>query len=354
MYSPSSHRPPSLPPIARVAAVLGLVYTAVSCGLDATRPDVARGFSFAPAFPALIDVPGGISAVVPFERVRIVLTRADHSIALDRSVRFSGDDDEMTLRLAVPLSAGTSETGESMQLTLAYINARGDTVFRGGPVTTVVFGPGAQHEPVEVPVVYSGPGANAVSVTVSPRSDTVFVQQPFAFTAVAKDANGAVVPNTPVVWTTPDAELAELASPASGIGVAKASRGTAHVVAQLLTGQSDRVTVSIQLRASAIAAQSGSGQTALAGTTLPNPLVVKVTAEDGMPVADVPVAFAVSAGGGSVTTTNTTTDGSGVAQTTWTLGSAVGNQTVRATASGLTGSPVTFSATATFAPTAGV
>src|SRR5205807_1186723 len=50
------------------------------------------------------------------------------------------------------------------------------------------------------------------------------------------------------------------------------------------------------------------------------------------------------AGSGSVNPTTSTSNGSGIATTTWTLGTAAGTQTVQATGAG---SPVTFSATAT-------
>src|SRR2546430_4206852 len=49
-------------------------------------------------------------------------------------------------------------------------------------------------------------------------------------------------------------------------------------------------------------------------------------------------------GGGSVNPTTSTSNGSGIAATTWTLGTAAGTQTVQAAGAG---SPVPFSATAT-------
>src|SRR5439155_16651528 len=51
--------------------------------------------------------------------------------------------------------------------------------------------------------------------------------------------------------------------------------------------------------------------------------------------------------GGSFATTPTTTDGSGIASATRVLGTALGAQTSTATVSGLSGSPVNFTATAT-------
>jgi hypothetical protein len=67
------------------------------------------------------------------------------------------------------------------------------------------------------------------------------------------------------------------------------------------------------------------------------------------PVAGVSVTFAVASGGGTVVpTTALTTDVNGIAQvTSWTLGTTAGANTLTATATGLSGSPVTFTATGT-------
>jgi hypothetical protein len=88
-------------------------------------------------------------------------------------------------------------------------------------------------------------------------------------------------------------------------------------------------------------AQSGVISQAVASV----PSVKKVDA-DGNGVSGIVVTFAVQSGGGSVTGATPTSNASGVATVgSWTLGPAVGANTLTATATGLTGSPVTFSAT---------
>jgi adhesin/invasin len=91
---------------------------------------------------------------------------------------------------------------------------------------------------------------------------------------------------------------------------------------------------------------SGGNQNGSPSTQLPQPVVVRVTDALGNPVSGFAVTFAVATGGGSVGTPSTTTNASGLASTTWTLGAATGTQTITATASGLTGSPLTVSANA--------
>jgi len=92
-------------------------------------------------------------------------------------------------------------------------------------------------------------------------------------------------------------------------------------------------------------AASGDGQSGPAGAELAEPLSVTVT-EDGAPAADVPVAWNVLTGGGSMAAASSNTSAQGIATMRWTLGAAVGNQTARAVVNGAAGSPVAFSATA--------
>ena len=170
--------------------------------------------------------------------------------------------------------------------------------------------------------------------------------QAFAFTAVATDASGAPLAGTPIVWTTLDGARAVLNSSSGGAGHALFVRGDARIVAQLLTGPADTAIVSVSLVAKTIAMQSGDGQKGIVRAALAQPVVVKVTASDGIGVAGVNVAFAAATGGGSVGSAAVVTDAAGLASTTWTLGSSTGEQTLTASTAGLTGSPVTFKATA--------
>jgi hypothetical protein len=105
--------------------------------------------------------------------------------------------------------------------------------------------------------------------------------------------------------------------------------------------------------ATAIAAAGGDGQSAPAGSTLPNPLVVLVTDASGNPVEGVTVSWA-DQGGGSVSATTARTGADGRASVQRTLGTTVGQQTTTASVSGLSGSPVTFVSTATVAGSPGI
>ena len=91
---------------------------------------------------------------------------------------------------------------------------------------------------------------------------------------------------------------------------------------------------------------SGDMQTGNIGTALAQPLVVEVKDADSVVFAGVPVTFAVTAGGGRLSTTNTTTDAKGRAQSTLTLGNTAGTNTVSVSVTGVT-QTITFTATAT-------
>jgi len=92
---------------------------------------------------------------------------------------------------------------------------------------------------------------------------------------------------------------------------------------------------------------SGNGQQDTVKVTLPNPYRVLVRDQNSAPVQNVIVDWAVSGGGGSVSSAKDTTDAAGSAEVTHTFGTAAGAQTVTATVTGLVGSPVTFTSTAT-------
>ena len=91
---------------------------------------------------------------------------------------------------------------------------------------------------------------------------------------------------------------------------------------------------------------SGDNRTAAVSTTLSTPFVVEVRDQDGDALSGVTVAFAVTAGGGSLSSASVTTGSNGRASSTLTLGSTAGTNTVTATATGIT-TPVTFTATGT-------
>ena len=88
---------------------------------------------------------------------------------------------------------------------------------------------------------------------------------------------------------------------------------------------------------------SGDNQQGTVGAVLTDPFVVEVRDKNGAVFAGVPVTFAVTAGGGTLSVTSTTTDENGRAQTTLTLGTNRGTNSVAVSAAGTEGQ-VSFNA----------
>ena len=97
----------------------------------------------------------------------------------------------------------------------------------------------------------------------------------------------------------------------------------------------------------------GDNQTAIAGALVAVPPSVKITDENSQPVSGVSITFSIGSGGGSITGESTTTGANGTAAVgSWTMGPAAGAKTLTATATaaGVIGGPVSFTATATAPP----
>ena len=97
----------------------------------------------------------------------------------------------------------------------------------------------------------------------------------------------------------------------------------------------------------------GDGQQGTPSTALANPFVVAVQDGDGIAFAGVPVVFAITAGGGTLSATSATTHANGRAQSTLTLGGSAGTNTVQVSVQGISQSE-TFTAEATTTNTAPV
>ncbi|HUF35332.1 MAG TPA: plastocyanin/azurin family copper-binding protein [Gemmatimonadales bacterium] len=94
--------------------------------------------------------------------------------------------------------------------------------------------------------------------------------------------------------------------------------------------------------------KNGDQQQGVAGEPLASALQVIVT-RDGEPVGDVAVQWG-TADAGSLTPSTSNTDAEGIAQSAWTLGPEVGEQTASARVDGADGSPARFTATAVDEP----
>jgi plastocyanin len=103
--------------------------------------------------------------------------------------------------------------------------------------------------------------------------------------------------------------------------------------------------------AASLAESDGDGQSGLINTALANPLLARATDQFGNSVSGVNVMWQVTSGTAMVSPASSSTGSSGEAQTTVTLGGTAGPIIIQAMNTGLSGSPVSFTATATTLPT---
>jgi Big-like domain-containing protein len=187
----------------------------------------------------------------------------------------------------------------------------------------------------------SGPVNKALALPLVVKVTDPF-SNPIAGVTITWTVEGGGSVNEPSTQTGPDGTTSVTRTLGSATG-----HPTTTATAEGLPG-SPSVTFTHEATAgsaSRVEKFDGDGQSALAGTELPKPLVVRVLDGAGNAVVGRAVTWVIGAGGGSVTPQNTTTDGQGKATTRWTLGSSVGSNTVNAVVSGV--GTATFTATAT-------
>lgn len=180
-------------------------------------------------------------------------------------------------------------------------------------LTVVAAGCGLELEPPE-----------PATIVVSPGSATfTFLGESRAFTATVLDEDGNTLAGT-VAWTT-DAP-AVLSVNASGV-VTAVSNGSGTVRA-VLESVSGTAAVTVSQAPTVIEPAAGDAQTGSPGAPLVEPLVGRVLDAGGSPVAGLEVSFSPAEGSGTVTPATATTDPAGEARASWTLGDAVGVQSV--------------------------
>ena len=169
------------------------------------------------------------------------------------------------------------------------------------------------------------------------------VDDPLEFALVATADSG--LPVTFEVVSGPasvDGEMLELTGEIGVVTIEAAQAGDDNWLAADPAQQSFEISAGA---ATSVAINDGDGQVGTAGEPLPVSPSVMVSDQFGNPVSGIDVVFEVLSGGGSSTGNTPVTDSDGIAQVgSWTLGSDPGDQELIATAPGLDGSPVVFTA----------
>lgn len=170
------------------------------------------------------------------------------------------------------------------------------------------------------------------------------------------DSFGNAIAGVPVTFTANAGTVAGGAITTDANGIARVTGWTLGNTAgsQTLTASANALTTQISVIAAAAAPsqltkQAGDGGSATVGMGVATKPTVRVTDAFGNPVANVPVTFAVTGGGSTITGATQQTNVLGLATVgSWTMGATPGPNTLTATIAGSI--TVTFSVTGTAVP----
>ena len=283
---------------------------------------------------------GGTTAPDPPRATKITISQTSASLSfLGQTIVFTATIVDQFQR---PFNA--TVTWSSDDPSVVTVTAGGQAAAVDNGVTTIRATSGSLTASASVTVAQV---ATRVSV-VSGNAQVGIVGQALAQALVARseDQGGAPVPGASVTFTVDNGNGAVSQSTATTDAEAKASTmwtlgttsGTQEVtaaIAEAVTGFALFGATAQAGAPTAFAKSSGDQQSGTVGVALSSPLVVKLVDEFGNGVVAGSVTFTVTGGSGSVTPSQMTTGDDGNAQATWTLGPAVGANTLSATAPNL-------------------
>ena len=220
-------------------ATLSLAVAAASC---TTPTDAGSGlYAYVGILPSMsqeaIDVYRGIDEFgMQLNNVRVALTREDGSLMYDSTIAVTPGQDSIVLELLVPMKVAN-------ELVAALVELRDSSlvVFSGSEPVELRRGGSNAVTPMIV-MDYTGPGALARMIDMSPGDTTIAPKSQLSFSAAARDAYGSALRGVPVSWAISDPTAGDIDS--TGVFRPRA-RGETWVIARLPTGLRDSVHVSV-------------------------------------------------------------------------------------------------------------
>ncbi len=297
--------------------------------------------------------PSPIPTSVQISQTTVSLTALGAQATLSATVRDQNNN---------PIG-GASVIWSSDDTDVVTVNASGTVTAVGVGSTTIRATSGSASGTATVMV--SQQPAAAEPVGGNAQSGTVGQALGMALTVQINDAGGNPIPSVSVsfVVTSGGGSVADPTVPTDATGQASTTwtlgltAGEQQVSASIEGGGpvgTFTATATADV-AFSIAEVSGNMQQGPTGAQLPDPIVVKVADQFGNGVQGEAVAFAITDGGdGSLVSNLEITDDQGEASTQWTLSSSEGPNSAEASAAGLSGDPVMFTATGTNLAVTGV
>lgn len=237
--------------------------------------------------------------------------------------------------------------GDTIHLA-ATITDRNGALLVGATPTWVSENPKVAIVLTDGSVIAQGPGTTTISIAVADliARSRIFVKQ----TVTSVDVVGVANDTTPVVaeddrkplraiprdarghpvigrlpqWRLDDTSVAVVDS----LGVVTGKIAGRTIVTATVDGVSGKGPITVVATAAGITTVAGGTQRALAGTLLPQAVVVRVTSRRARPVEGVLVKFRLGDGNGTLDPQSALTDADGRVRTVWTLGDLPGRQTM--------------------------
>ncbi len=173
------------------------------------------------------------------DRFRMVVRRAaDNVVVLDTVIVVTPGAEEYDLSVSL-----AAKDNEQFLVTLTAMQGA-TTLFTAENIPAKATPPGVPGSPppaaVQIPLVYTGPGATAKSVVVGPTQVVLAAGGSATVGASVRDSTGAVIAGVPVAWSTSASGVATVTS--SGVVTAVAD-GLATVTVTTPTGLAASATV---------------------------------------------------------------------------------------------------------------
>jgi Tol biopolymer transport system component/uncharacterized protein YjdB len=232
--------------------------------------------------------------------------------------------------LSATSSATNASGGASVTWTLGKTAGENEAKATVGALAPVAFKVrGEPDRPATLTLLVDGAAVDTLSFEMGDEGRQL--------TARVLDEHGNEVAAPTLEWSTSDTAVATVDT--AGLVTARGP-GTAKITA---SSEAASATATVRVQAPPPGTLSEVGdvpETATVGLPLAEPIRVRVLDAKGQPLSGAQVSWSVVSGGGSLSETSSTTDVSGEASVTWTLGKTAGENEAKATVGTL--APVVF------------
>lgn len=267
------------------------------------------------------------------------------SLLKDTTVAFPATADQITIDIELEIQGPQQDVAATVELRVdstAYFSGTQDFLAKQGGTATA---------PQAVSMSYVGPGSTTTFISIAPQPATLAPSASAQFTAQLFDAQEQPVTGLPLTWSINDTSIATVSQ--TGVVTSSARLGlAARLTVTGLNGVVAQAAISVQ-QVAGIAVTAGDSLTGIVNAALPTKLQVRALDANGNPVIGATINFSAP-GGGSVSPASATTDLSGIASTTMTLGPTVGTYAFTATVAGSPNVTTRVAASATPGPASAI